>query len=462
MPKLRSGLIATGWVFFAALTPLLAQQGQDCRVPRGRLVFSTPPGAIPEINFPRMIPASEATFLRQEDRVLGYEHNGVVKAYPYRIFWWHEVINDTIGGQAITITYCPLTNTGINFLSTVNGKRYTFVPSGLLYNNNLVMTANEDAGLWPQMCPSDIQISADRTLTQLPLVDTTWDVWRRMHPNTLVVSTDTGYNRDYNVYPYGDYRNNDDLLLFPVEPDDARLPRKRIVFGVTDGSSARAYPYSHFAASKAINDTIGTLPVVVLVAKETLSGAAFRRALDGRVLTFDAISRPELLPLAMQDRETGTLWNFSGEAIEGPLAGRKLEFVSSYNAFWFAWASIWVNTDIAPVEVETPDDRDGDKPVPTTFRLLGSYPNPVRVSSIRQRQITIQFELSAPARVNLTLYNLLGQQIRVLVNGGLAADRHTVRWDGRDAGGRLVSPGIIFTVLTVNGERQVQRLVLLP
>jgi hypothetical protein len=456
-----AALVIASLALIPNLASLQAQEEFRCQVPRARLVFSTPPGAIPEINFPRMIPASQASYLRQEDRVLGYVYDGIAKAYPYRIFWWHEVINDSIAGRFITITYCPLTNTGINFLSTIRGKRYTFLPSGLLFNNNLVMTSNEDPGLWPQMCPADIQIDAARTLTQLPLVDTTWDMWRRMHPNTLVVSDETGFNRDYTLYPYGDYETNDDLLLFPIEPDDRRLPRKRIVFGVTSGRAARAYPYNHFATSKAINDSLGGESIVVLLVKESLSGAAFQRTVDEQVLTFDAVSQPDLLPLGMRDRQTGTLWNFMGEAVEGALAGRQLDYVPSYNAFWFGWAAIWTNSDIAPAEVETPAQPEDDEPTPTTFRLLGAYPNPATVASAKEKGLRIRFELSSPATVRLSLYDILGRRVRVLVEREFAAGSHTARWNGRNEEGGLVSPGNYFAVLAVDGKRTARRIALI-
>ncbi|NIW36760.1 MAG: DUF3179 domain-containing protein, partial [Gemmatimonadetes bacterium] len=68
--------------------------------------------------------------------------------------------------------------------------------------------------------------------------------------------------------------------------------------------------------------------------------AAYHRTVDGRPLTFRADGD------GFRDQETGTRWTFFGTALEGPLAGQKLELAVHYIPFWFAWAAFAPDTPV--------------------------------------------------------------------------------------------------------------------
>src|SRR5206468_3246489 len=143
-----------------------------------------PRDGIPAIDQPRFVKPGEASFLREDDRIVGVKVDNEKRAYPLRILAWHEIVNDQIGDRAIAVTYCPLTGTGIVFDRRVNGRKLTFGVSGLLYQSNLLMYDRETESLWPQVAMKAVsgsQVGAE--LRWLPSEHTTWRAWREAHPD---------------------------------------------------------------------------------------------------------------------------------------------------------------------------------------------------------------------------------------------------------------------------------------
>lgn len=174
-----------------------------------------PKDGIPSIDQPRFVPAKQSPF-GDDARVLGVQINGDARAYPYGILNWHEVVNDTVGGVPVTVTYCPLCDTGIVF----ERGEATYGVSGKLYQSCQVMYSRETQSLFAQ--PWGLGIvgeEVDRSLPRLPAVKTTLGAWRERHPETRVLSVETGYDRDYFEYPYGSYEDNRELI-FPVRHRD--------------------------------------------------------------------------------------------------------------------------------------------------------------------------------------------------------------------------------------------------
>jgi hypothetical protein len=261
---------------------------------------------IPAITRPGLVPVSEAGFLADNDLVLGVVHAGEARAYPENILWWHEIINDEIGNKLFTVSFCPLTGTGLVFDIT------------------------------------DVR----QRLALYPVIETTWNRWKELYPESHVVSDDTGvYDRSrYQSYPYGNYRDEETGPLFPInQPIDTRYLPKHRVLGLEMGGVRKAYPFAVLAAAPVINDDITGQAIVVLFDPASETAIAYSRVHDATTLTFDAMIREGELP-RMVDRETGSEWNFRGEAVTGPLTGQRLQALAAHNAFWFAWAAFWPET----------------------------------------------------------------------------------------------------------------------
>ncbi len=138
--------------------------------------------------------------------VIGVEVDGIRRAYPFQVIVWHELVNDTINGKPILISYCPLCGSAIAFERTADGQAVEFGVSGLLYNSDLLMydRESEHCGRRSSEQRSLDEQVGDR-LSYYPSEVMTWGDWRETYPDSQVLTTETGATRDYSRDPYGDY-----------------------------------------------------------------------------------------------------------------------------------------------------------------------------------------------------------------------------------------------------------------
>ena len=192
-----------------------------------------PKDGIPSIDNPKYVTVAEADeWIQDNELVLALEYNGVKRVYPLQILVWHEIVNDEIGGDSVLITYCPLCGSGIAYKPVIEGESVEFGTSGKLWNSNLVMYDRKTDTYWSQI--DGVAILGPLTGIQLEPVsiDTVaWRDWKAVHPDSEVLSQDTGYFRSYGTDPYGNYYENSNVF-FPVSNQDNSVHPKTVVFGV--------------------------------------------------------------------------------------------------------------------------------------------------------------------------------------------------------------------------------------
>ena len=217
-------------------------------IPADEILQGGPPkDGIPSIDQPHFIQAKQADFLKPTDRVLGIDYQGEARAYPIRILNWHEIVNDTIQGKPLSVTFCPLCGTGIVYQGEVQGRSLRFGVSGLLYNSDVLLYDRQTDTLWSQILSKGINGPlAGQKLTMIPSSQTSWEKWRKLHPNTKVLSTKTGFSRDYSRSPYGDYAQNRQTY-FPVSAKSRRYHPKERVMGISINGKHKAYPFAELA-----------------------------------------------------------------------------------------------------------------------------------------------------------------------------------------------------------------------
>ncbi len=317
-----------------------------------------PPDGIPAIDRPTFLtPAAAARWLTPKEPVLALEIKGDARAYPLQILMWHEIVNDTVGGKPVVVTYCPLCNSGLVFERQVGAALLAFGTSGKLFKSDLVMYDRQSHSLWAQMeGRAIVGQRAGTRLVPVPANTVAFDDWRAAHdPDGKVLSRETGHQRSYGANPYEGYdKPTLGPFLFQGRLDPRRPPKERVV-GVKIADAARAYPWPLLARQGVVHDALGAERIVVFYRPGALSAldesqmdrarpigatAVFRPSADGRSLTFEAVID------GFRDRETGTLWNLLGRAVRGPLEGRRLSAVPHVDAFWFAWAAFNPSTSI--------------------------------------------------------------------------------------------------------------------
>ncbi len=214
-------------------------------LPRDQIFHGGPPrDGIPALSDPKLIKSANVDYLEADDRVVGISLNGQARAYPIAILNWHEIVNDEIDGQRFAITYCPLCGTAVAFDATIDGRPTDFGVSGLLYNSDVLLYDRDTESLWSQIMNQ--AISGERVgkmLTAIPISHTTWRDWLADHPDTLVLSDDTGYFRDYQRDPYAGYeKSRHTYFAVNNEAPDSYHP-KEVVLGLDVGGVYKAYPF---------------------------------------------------------------------------------------------------------------------------------------------------------------------------------------------------------------------------
>lgn len=243
-----------------------------------------PKDGIPAIDRPKFISAGQAR-LAEDDRILGVMLDGRARAYPVRILNWHEVVNDRFGERSVLVTYCPLCGTGMAFDSAPGTGTGSFGVSGLLYNSDVLLYDRATQSLWSQILQTAISGPLKGTRFQsVALTHTSWADWRRRHPFTQVLSSDTGFERDYGRDPYAGY-DRIEQLMFNVEHRDDRFPLKEWVLGVEVNGTHKAYPFSVLARTA----------VDVVRVNDTVAGQRLHIRYDrahGTAAAFDSVGRP--------------------------------------------------------------------------------------------------------------------------------------------------------------------------
>lgn len=282
-----------------------------------------------------------------EARVVGLYVDGTAIAVPHNVLWWHEIVNLDVGGHRLSVTYCPLTGSPLVFDLGASGVAHLGV-SGLIFENNLVMFDPDTESLWPQLCLGAVRGPLEGSnLIQFPATDMRWETWKARHPDGLVVSSATGFDREYTRYPYRFYEASD-FLLFPLSrAPDTRRPLKERVFGIGEGRGGIAFPFEELVGTSSGTNVITTLfgggEVILLWDGEALGAGAFYP----RTMANEPVKLRASEDGRFTDAETGTQWNAAGLAIEGPMAGSRLQPVAgAFVAYWFAWAAFYPDTGI--------------------------------------------------------------------------------------------------------------------
>jgi hypothetical protein len=296
---------------------------------------------IPSIDNPKFNAAEESTWLADSDLILGVAINGEAKAYPFRILNVHEIVNDRLVGEPIAATYCPLCRSGFVYSRQVGNRTLEFGVSGRLLNANLVMYDRQTDTFWSQiegkaivgpLVPQELRLTTS-TVTE-------WKKWKQSHPNTKVLSRDTGIypKSSYGDSPYEGFESSS-RVGFGVDNVDDRLQSKTIVYGITIGNASKAYSEDVVSKVDVVNDVVNGEPVLVVEDQEEGDIDIFSRQLNNTTLRF----RLEGGEIVDQDANR---WSFDGVAQEGALRGERLARLPTHGVYWFAWSQFHPGTTV--------------------------------------------------------------------------------------------------------------------
>ena len=225
----------------------------------------------------------------------------------------------------------------------IDGQVHSFGVSGKLIMNALVMYDHQTRTLWSQFLRKGVKGPlAGLELDVFPVTQTTWDLWRNVHPGTLVLDKQGGYQRD----SYSSYYRNGSTGVLGETVRDSRLERKELVVGVDLSGETKAYPFRVLEVQPVVNDSFAGQDILVVFDGDTDTALVFDRNVGGATLTFRLGESQGPLPILI-DNETGSRWlALMGTALDGPMRGETLDRPLSHLAFWFAWKDWNPDTEV--------------------------------------------------------------------------------------------------------------------
>lgn len=294
---------------------------------------------IPPLKNPKMISATAATYLGDQDIIFGVAVDGDIRAYPKRILAWHEMVKDRIGGRELNGVYCTLCGSMILYDTTVNAVQHELGTSGFLYRSNKLMYDHATKSMWSTLNGAPVVgplVGKGIALPSLFVVTSTWGDWKKRHPGTTVLALDTGHERDYSEgAAYRSYFASD-RLMFGVPKLDDRLRNKAEVLALRFNEAPAqqlAISADFLAQHPVYQDRVGKLALVVLT---DASGA--NRVYETRGKTFTTYDRDSLVK-----DQAGANWTVEEARLVGP-GGESLKRLSAHRAFWFGWYSAYPAT----------------------------------------------------------------------------------------------------------------------
>lgn len=284
------------------------------------------------------------------------EINGDSKAYPVAILMWHEIVNDEVGGVPVTVTFCPLCNIAIVFDRRIGDVVYDFGTSGNLRKSDLVIWDRQTESWWQQITGEAIvgELTGMK-LTTIPAPMVSWSNFKEATSDSLLLSRDTGFGRNYNSAPSGGYGDLDNRPFLFSGQIDSKLPAMERVVGMDWVSSGVAYPISLFESVPIVNDTVADQDIVIFLMPDTDSGFNAFNSTEARVIGSTAVYDPNLndqkLTFKIEsenigDEQTGSIRNMFREAATGELEGDRLAAVVHANQKWFAWSAFFPDSEL--------------------------------------------------------------------------------------------------------------------
>jgi len=322
-----------------------------------------PPDGIPSIDEPVFIDVIDnLDLLLDSAPVVALEIDGDARAYPIEVLVWHEIVNDTVGGVPVTVTYCPLCNSAVTYRREIRGVETTFGTSGRLFASALVMYDRATESLWTHFDgQAVVGLLTGEELEAIASPLLSWGDFIVAYPDGQVLDpAQTGFSRDYGRNPYIGYDNADSEPFLFTGITDPRAASKQRIVGIELDDEAKAFTLEAISGgvATATNTSVGDTNVAIFWksgqssaleggsvddGRDVGSVAVFLPVVDGQVLTFTA-DRDVFF-----DHETGSEWSVLGEALSGELTGARLERVNHLDTFWFAWATYSPGTELVDV-----------------------------------------------------------------------------------------------------------------
>jgi hypothetical protein len=230
----------------------------------------------------------------------------------------------------------------------IKGKGLTFGVSGKLHANSLIMYDRQTDSLWSHLVGAAVSgPMKGEKLKPIQSMFTHWNTWKKLHPDSKVLTSGRGGFLTSARDPYESYYRSSDTGIIPTRHSDKRIYPKEYVLGLILNDKAKAFPFSVLSRRSVVNDEFAGVPLLIVFDEETTTGVIFTRKLHGKTLSFKRTQLEREKGMFLVDAESGSVWQaLTGRAVEGPLKGKKLEALPITPSFWFGWVDHYPNTQL--------------------------------------------------------------------------------------------------------------------
>lgn len=330
------------------------------------LTLATAKNSLPTLDYPKFIHKNDKGYnFYEHEPVICISFNGRSKAYPLSLLTMYELSNDSLGGEELMITYCPMCNAAMVFNRRVKTKEKSYLLdfsiSGILMHNDMVMYDRQTETWWEQLMGEAIvgELAGTELKMMRALIISAKDYFDRF-PDGLILSPSDlkTITKRHNHKPFyhmdHDKRNIDSSYYLP-EKVDPRLPPLERVLDIHVEGHTKIYPFEEIAKKQVINDVFDNMNFVIFYhgetvsvldedklskSKKTGSATAFRSNLDGVNYTFHKSGN------YFADDQTGSIWDITGYCREGSLKGKQLWILPHSNHFAFAYLAFFPDAEI--------------------------------------------------------------------------------------------------------------------
>lgn len=264
--------------------------------------------------------------------VIGVEINGQAKAYPIQLIGYHHQVSDTVGSKPVLVTYCTVCRTGRVFEPVVSGKPEQFRLVGMDHFNAMFEDASTKS--WWRQATGEA-ITGELTGQTLPEVfsrQTSLAQWLALYPNSLIMQPDSAFATAYeHMKTYDQGKGSSDL----TRTDSLSWKEKSWVVGIAVGKASKAFDWNRLVKERVINQQIGSHPVVLALAADSLSFFAFMRPNQETIFTLQNDT------LQAGNRH----YTLSGKAAGNQLPEAPLRQLKAYQEFWHSWQTFHPDTE---------------------------------------------------------------------------------------------------------------------
>ncbi len=187
--------------------------------------------SIPPILSPKFVAVSEISGMGALEPVISFAINGDARAYPLRILLWHELVNDTVGGLPVLISYCPLCNSAVVFERQVDGEALVFGNTGRLRHFDMVMYDLKTESWWQQFNGDAIigELSGRRLKPVIAKIES-FELFKATTPDGRVLVPNDPKARPYGTTPYVRMDSRDDKASrYPYTMPKGIQPLERVI-----------------------------------------------------------------------------------------------------------------------------------------------------------------------------------------------------------------------------------------